>query len=82
MLKETGVFATPEQRDEIEKAITRANETPVMMMCGHDVAAVAWRQVQNLCHAMALKNGLPDRETTYSYNRETGEFFKEDDHAE
>jgi hypothetical protein len=76
-MEPTGVFATEEQAEKIEHAISDAEKTPVMLLGGTDMSAAAWRGVQNLCHRFALENGLTDSEVTYSYDRETKEFYRE-----
>lgn len=74
----TGVKATPQQYKEIADMIEDANDTPVIAFGnGPDAASVAWHHVKKFIDKCAKKNGLPNmRDVTYSYNQETGEFFK------
>jgi hypothetical protein len=74
-MTKTGVFATPEQREKLQKMTDEARRTPVILVGGVDVAGNAWSLVQRACHAAALENGLPEIPGFYGMTEE-GEFVK------
>jgi len=77
-MNKTGVFATKEETEELQKLAKEAAATPVMglssahMMRG-GFAGDARKILMDKCYAIAKKHGLPDIEGYYGLD-EKGEF--------
>jgi hypothetical protein len=70
----TGVFATPEEKTELLSLLKAAQNTPVILVGGIDLAGNAVERVRRRTHEIALAHGLPEVEGYYGCDLENGEF--------
>jgi GTP:adenosylcobinamide-phosphate guanylyltransferase len=79
MITYTGVFATEEERKELQEMAGRAASTPVITLSSDmpSFAEVAWKDVAQRCHAVALSHGLPEILGYYGLDLK-GEFVYDD----
>jgi GTP:adenosylcobinamide-phosphate guanylyltransferase len=75
-MKYTGVFATEEERKELQELANEAARTPVITLRSDmpSFSATAWKHVHDRVYAVALSKGLPEIEGYYGMNFE-GEFL-------
>ena len=75
--KHTGIFATEEERKEIQQLADEAAKTPVMTLRSDmpSFSATAWERAKQRLHEVALSKGLPEIEGFYGMDME-GEFLK------
>lgn len=76
-MKRTGIFASEEEKKELQEMVEEASHTPVMTLAMNmpSFAAVVWKQVTKHCHALALSHGLPEIQGYYGMDT-TGEFVE------
>lgn len=80
-MKNTGVFATKEEVEQVRKAATRASQTPVIAFSSKHaleeggLSGQAWKSAKEACHAFALKHGLPEITGYYGMTND-GEFVE------
>ena len=72
----TGIFASEEERGEIQELASTAQGTPMIKLASNqpDFAETAWRRTKERLHAVALSKGLPEIEGFYGMTPE-GEFI-------
>lgn len=77
-IETTGVFATEEEKTELQALAQEAANTPVMTVRSDlpDFASVAWERTLKRCHEAALAHGLPEVTGFYGL-AEDGEFIRE-----
>lgn len=80
-MKNTGVFATPEEKIQLLKLSEQASQTPVVAFSTDHalkggMAGDAWRRAQEECHKIALAHGLPEIKGYYGLTHD-GEFVCE-----
>ena len=69
----TGVFATKDETEELQRLAREAANTPVMLVGGADISRSARQRVLQRCHELALTHGLPEIAGYYGA-LPTGEF--------
>ena len=80
-MKNTGVFASKEETEELRKLATKAQNTPVMALSSEHAlkhggfAGQAWKSMQERCHKLALEHGLPEIQGFYGITQD-GEFVE------
>ncbi len=76
-MKYTGVFATPQERKEIQELADKARKTPVMKLRSDmpSFSETAWDRARKRLHEVALSRGLPEIEGYYGMDSQ-GEFLK------
>jgi hypothetical protein len=76
-MKHTGVFASEEEREEIQALADEARRTPVMKLRSDmpSFSETAWERTKKRLHEVALSNGLPEISGYYGMTPE-GEFVK------
>lgn len=73
-MKQTGTFATQEEKEELQELLKAAQTTPVILLFGkHDLSGDAWNKVHMKTHEIALSHGLPEITGRYGMT-EDGEF--------
>ncbi|MEK6883992.1 MAG: hypothetical protein AABY22_30460 [Nanoarchaeota archaeon] len=78
-MKNTKKFATRNEINRLKKMAAEAANTPVIALSsdaasrGEDFASLAWKEVQEECHKIALKHGLPEIKGFYGLTQK-GEF--------
>lgn len=79
-MRRTNVFATDEEKNDIERLAILARHTPVITFkTGEpDMATRAWKSVRKRIHKAALAHGLPEIEGYYGFDQATGEFIDND----
>ena len=79
-MRQTGVYATAEERDRVADAVRRAHRTPVIALSSRHaleqggLSGQAWEHARQLCHDLALQHGLPEIQGWYGM-AEDGEFI-------
>ncbi len=72
----TGVYATDEEKKELDELAERARKTPVILLFGkHDLAGDAQKRMFDKCYEYALAHGLPEIQGQYGLGLD-GEFLK------
>lgn len=80
-MRKTGKFATKSQIKKLKSMMRRANNTPAIAitseaaLSGRDFASLAWQEVYETCHRMALRHGLKEINGFYGLD-EDGEFVR------
>jgi hypothetical protein len=79
-MRRTGIFATEEEREDIEVMSDRARQTPVITfnVGNPDMVARAWSLVHKRIHMTAMSHELPEITGYYGFDIETGEFIDND----
>ena len=78
-MKNTGIYATDEERERAFKAVDRAAQTPVIAFSSRHaledggLSGQAWKSAKQLCHQFALDHGLPEIDGYYGMTKK-GEF--------
>jgi hypothetical protein len=76
MSEPTGIFATKEEKERLNKLATQARETPDTEHEGTNHRHAAWWHAMQECHKVALSHGLPDGVIgCYGIDGKTGEFL-------
>ncbi len=82
-MKKTGIFATKEEIEILQKELLQAQNTPVIAFSSEHalnkggLAGEAWQELREHCHKIALKYGLPEIQGFYGMD-EKGEFVTVD----
>ncbi len=80
-MKNTGIFATADETEQVRKAAQRAASTPVIAFSSKHalekggLSGEAWQSAKELCHKLALGHGLPEIIGFYGMTSE-GEFVE------
>ena len=75
-MKHTGVKATQNEIEEIQKLVTRASQRSAILLFGkHDLSGDAWERAKKRCHEIALAHGLPEITGFYGLTKD-GEFVE------
>ncbi len=78
-MRNTGVYATKEEKDKCAEAAARASRTPVIALSSEHAlkhggfSGQAWKSAKELCHEAALAHGLPEIPGYYGMTQD-GEF--------
>jgi len=74
-MKHTGVKATQSEIEEIQKLVTRASQTPVILIGEYNLSRATWERAKTRCHEIALAHGLPEITGFYGLTKD-GEFVE------
>ena len=74
-MKRTGIFATAEDVEELQKLADEAKSTPVMVIGDMDISERPIERMYDRCHEIALGHGLPEIPGFYGVTSD-GEFVR------